>query len=38
VVYNELLSDNSSTQTVAIDVDKYYGTLTVFIAVNQRKR
>jgi len=38
VVYNEPFNDNSSAQTVGIDVDKYCGTLTVVIVVNQRKR
>ena len=36
MVYNEPFNDNSSTQTVGIDVDNYYGMLPVVIAVNQR--
>jgi len=38
VEYDEPFNDNSSAQTVGIDVNKYCGTLTIIIAVNQRKR
>jgi len=38
VEYDQPFNDNSSVQTVGIDVDKYCGTLTVIIAVNQSKR
>jgi hypothetical protein len=37
VEYDEPFNDNSSAQTVGIDV-KYCGTLTIVIAVDERKR
>ena len=35
--YDEPFNDNSSAQTIGIDVDKYCGMLTFIIGINQRK-